>query len=351
MPHVAPLTLLPRYLVHGHRHPLRPAQRRDRRPRRPRQDDPRRRHAAPDRLLRLARAHGRARHGLERPRAREGHHDPRQEHGDHVHGRARDRRSGDDQRHRHPRPRRLRRRGRARPVDGRRRRAARRRERGPAAADPLRAAQGARGRSSPSSCWSTRPTAPTRASTRSWKRATTCCSASRATCTTTCPTSTSTRCSTCRSSTRPAATAPRPANKPENGTLPDNDDLEPLFEAILEHVPAPDLRRRGAAAGVGHEPRRVARSSAASRCCASSTARSRRARRSPGCAHDGIASNARITELLKTRALERYPAESAGPGDIVAIAGFEDITIGETIADPDDVRPLPPITSTTRPSR
>ena len=60
--------------------------------------------------------------------------------------------------------------------------------------------------------------------------------------------------------------------------------------------------------------------------------------------HDGSHSTARITELLKTRALERYPAESAGPGDIVAIAGFEDITIGETIADPDDVRPLKAIT-------
>ncbi len=59
---------------------------------------------------------------------------------------------------------------------------------------------------------------------------------------------------------------------------------------------------------------------------------------------DGSHANARITELLKTRALERYPAESAGPGDIVAIAGFEDITIGETIADPEDVRPLPAIT-------
>ena len=62
-----------------------------------------------------------------------------------LQGRARGRQPGDDQRHRHPRPRRLRRRGRARSVDGRRRRAARRRERGPAAPDPLRAPQGARG--------------------------------------------------------------------------------------------------------------------------------------------------------------------------------------------------------------
>jgi GTP-binding protein len=51
-----------------------------------------------------------------------------------------------------------------------------------------------------------------------------------------------------------------------------------------------------------------------------------------------------VTELLKTKALDRYPAESAGPGDIVAVAGFDEITIGETLADPDDIRPLPAIT-------
>src|SRR5690606_1762293 len=59
--------------------------------------------------------------------------------------------------------------------------------------------------------------------------------------------------------------------------------------------------------------------------------------------HDGTVSNVRVTELLITRALDRYPTESAGPGDIVAVAGFEDITIGETLADPEDVRPLPAI--------
>jgi GTP-binding protein len=67
--------------------------------------------------------------------------------------------------------------------------------------------------------------------------------------------------------------------------------------------------------------------------------------------HDGSHTNARITELLKTRALERYPAESAGPGDIVAIAGIEDITIGETIADPRTCGRCRPSRSTTRPSR
>jgi GTP-binding protein len=48
--------------------------------------------------------------------------------------------------------------------------------------------------------------------------------------------------------------------------------------------------------------------------------------------------------LLMTHALQRVPAESAGPGDIIAIAGIPDITIGETLADPDDPRQLPVIT-------
>ena len=44
----------------------------------------------------------------------------------------------------------------------------------------------------------------------------------------------------------------------------------------------------------------------------------------------------KITELLMTEALERKPAEKAGPGDIFAVAGIPDIMIGETLADPDD---------------
>src|SRR5213078_625633 len=59
---------------------------------------------------------------------------------------------------------------------------------------------------------------------------------------------------------------------------------------------------------------------------------------------DGSKANVKITELLVTEALERKPGEQAGPGDIVAIAGIPDITIGETLADPEDPRPLPLIT-------
>jgi GTP-binding protein len=59
--------------------------------------------------------------------------------------------------------------------------------------------------------------------------------------------------------------------------------------------------------------------------------------------HDGTVENVRVTELLITKALERIPAESAKAGDIVAVAGIENITIGETIADMNDARALPVI--------
>ncbi|WGD38359.1 translational GTPase TypA [Lysinibacter sp. HNR] len=131
-------------------------------------------------------------------------------------------------------------------------------------------------------------------------------------------------------------------NKPADGSLPDNDNLEPLFEAVMRHVPAPQyddehplqahvtnldsspFLGRIALLRVHHGTINKGQTVAWVR-------------------HDGSVQNVRITELLLTRALTRYPAESAGPGDIVAVAGIEDITIGETIADADDVRPLPMI--------
>ncbi|MFC5501004.1 translational GTPase TypA [Lysinimonas soli] len=132
-------------------------------------------------------------------------------------------------------------------------------------------------------------------------------------------------------------------NKPENGTLPDNDDLEPLFEAILKHVPAPEYDDQAPLqAWVTNLDASPFLGRIALLRVFSGTLK--KGQTVAWVRHDGSHSNARITELLKTRALERYPAEEAHAGDIVAIAGFEDITIGETIADPDDVRPLPAIT-------
>ena len=62
------------------------------------------------------------------------------------------------------------------------------------------------------------------------------------------------------------------------------------------------------------------------------------------CRIDGEIERVKITELYMTQALDRVDAERAGPGDIIAIAGIPEITIGETLADVDDPRPLPPLT-------
>ena len=132
-------------------------------------------------------------------------------------------------------------------------------------------------------------------------------------------------------------------NKPANGTLPDNDDLEPLFDAILKHVPAPSYDDEAPLqAWVTNLDASPFLGRIALLRVFSGTIR--KGQTVAWVRHDGSHTTARITELLLTRALERYPAESATAGDIVAIAGFPDITIGETIADPDDIRPLPAIT-------
>jgi len=131
--------------------------------------------------------------------------------------------------------------------------------------------------------------------------------------------------------------------RPADGELPDNGDLEPLFEAILQHVPAPSyddehplqahVTNLDASPFLG----RIA-------LLRIFNGTLKKGQTVAWVRHDGSHTNVRITELLKTRALERYPAESGTAGDIVAVAGIEEITIGETIADPDDIRPLPAIT-------
>ena len=130
--------------------------------------------------------------------------------------------------------------------------------------------------------------------------------------------------------------------KPDNGQLPDNDDLEPLFEAILEHIPAPSYDDE---APLQAHVTNLDSSPFLGRLALLRiyNGEIKKGQTVAWVKHDGTVSNVRITELLKTQALERFPAESASPGDIVAIAGIDEITIGETIADPEDVRPLPAI--------
>ncbi|MCC6270500.1 MAG: translational GTPase TypA [Microbacteriaceae bacterium] len=131
-------------------------------------------------------------------------------------------------------------------------------------------------------------------------------------------------------------------NKPANGELPDNDDLEPLFAAILEHIPAPSF-----------DPEAPLQAHVTNLDASPFLGRIALLRIFNGTLKkgetvawvrkDGDVHNVRVTELMITKALDRYPTESAGPGDIVAVAGFADITIGDTLADPNDIRPLPAI--------
>ncbi len=62
------------------------------------------------------------------------------------------------------------------------------------------------------------------------------------------------------------------------------------------------------------------------------------------CRTDGSIERARVAELYITEALDRVDAVEASAGEIIAVAGIEEVTIGETLADPDDPRPLPVMT-------
>ena len=59
------------------------------------------------------------------------------------------------------------------------------------------------------------------------------------------------------------------------------------------------------------------------------------------CRQDGTITRTKLTELLVAEGLDRVPAERAGPGEIIAVAGLDEVMIGETIADPDDPQRLP----------
>lgn len=131
--------------------------------------------------------------------------------------------------------------------------------------------------------------------------------------------------------------------RPADGGLPDSEDLSPLVRTILDTVPAPayvegaPLQAHVTNLDASPYLGRLA-------LCRMHAGEIRKGQSVAWCRADGTIERARISELLMTEALERVPVESAGPGDIIAIAGLPDITIGETLADPDDPHPLPVIT-------
>ncbi|MBW3594153.1 MAG: translational GTPase TypA [Actinobacteria bacterium] len=117
-------------------------------------------------------------------------------------------------------------------------------------------------------------------------------------------------------------------------------DLKPLFEVLLEHIPAP-------AYDANHPLQALVTNLDASpylgrlALCRMFHGTIRKGEPVAWCRADETIERVKITELYVTEALDRVDADSAGPGDIFAIAGLPDVTIGETLSDPDDPRPLP----------
>ena len=119
-------------------------------------------------------------------------------------------------------------------------------------------------------------------------------------------------------------------------------DLGPLLDLIIEHIPAPTyddahplqalVTNLDASPYVG----RLA-------LCRVLQGTIRRAQQIAWCRADGTIERAKVTELYVTEALDRVDADETGPGEIIAVAGIPEVTIGETLADPEDPRPLPVI--------
>ena len=128
--------------------------------------------------------------------------------------------------------------------------------------------------------------------------------------------------------------------QPADGQLPANDNLEPLFKTIIERIPGPSYDED--APLQAHVTNLDASPFLGRLALLRIHNGTLRKGQSVGWArHEGDIKQARISELLITEGLERKPAEEAHAGDIVAVAGIEDITIGESLVDLEDPRPLP----------
>jgi GTP-binding protein len=120
-------------------------------------------------------------------------------------------------------------------------------------------------------------------------------------------------------------------------------DLKPLMETLLDHIPPPTFDPR-------HPLQALVTNLDASpylgrlALCRVRHGSIRRGQQVAWCRADGSISGVKVSELYVTEALDRVPAEDAGAGEIIAIAGLAEVTIGETLADLEDPRPLPVIT-------
>ncbi len=128
--------------------------------------------------------------------------------------------------------------------------------------------------------------------------------------------------------------------QPGDGEMPDSPNLEPLFDTLFEHIPAPTYEE-GATLQAHVTNLDASPYLGRLALCRVVAGELRRGQLVAWCKTDGTVSTVKLTELLMTEALERVQADVARPGDIVAIAGIPQIMIGETLSDPEDPKPLP----------
>ena len=131
--------------------------------------------------------------------------------------------------------------------------------------------------------------------------------------------------------------------RPEDGGLPDQENLDVLFETIYNTIPAPKYHEgaplQAHVTNLDSSPflGRLA-------LCRVHEGTIKKGQQVSWIKTDGSIERVKISELLMTEALERVPATEAGPGDIIAVAGIETITLGETLADSENAHALPLIT-------
>jgi GTP-binding protein len=131
--------------------------------------------------------------------------------------------------------------------------------------------------------------------------------------------------------------------RPADGAMPDSPDLEPLFRTIIDAVPAP-VYTEGAPLQAQVTNLDASPFLGRLALCRVHQGTLRKGQQVAWMRRDGSQQNVKVTELLVTEALDRVPGESAGPGDIIAVAGIPEINIGETLADPDEPHALALIT-------
>jgi GTP-binding protein len=128
-----------------------------------------------------------------------------------------------------------------------------------------------------------------------------------------------------------------------DGGMPEEENLDVLFDTIFSAIPAPEYHEgaplQAHVTNLDSSPYlgRLA-------LCRVREGIIRKGQTVAWIKTDGSMEKVKVSELLLTEALERVPALEAGPGDIIAVAGFDTITLGETLADADNPIALPLIT-------